>query len=88
MIRTEHAGAKNGGGFWGRREEAKTISRVKRRMAGKREERAAMIESGPLPEAYGRVDHASGPISPDGAWFYDYDQRAWRPMFRVSLRSS
>jgi hypothetical protein len=30
-IKTEHAGAKNGGGHWGLRVEAKAESRVKRR---------------------------------------------------------
>jgi len=30
-MRTEHAGAKNGGGFWGRRAEAKSASRKRRR---------------------------------------------------------
>jgi hypothetical protein len=30
-IKTEHTGAKNGGGYWGLRVEAKAESRVKRR---------------------------------------------------------
>lgn len=30
-IKTEHAGAKNGGGYWGTREEAKRESDSKRR---------------------------------------------------------
>lgn len=30
-IKTQHAGAKNGGGHWGTRVEAKAESRVKRR---------------------------------------------------------
>lgn len=30
-LRTEHAGAKNGGGFWGPREDAKRVSRRVRR---------------------------------------------------------
>jgi hypothetical protein len=34
-LKTEHAGAKNGGGFWGRREEAKTRSRSARRQQDK-----------------------------------------------------
>jgi hypothetical protein len=41
-IRTEHAGAKNGGGHWGTRAEAKEISRRKRRTADERLERAAL----------------------------------------------
>lgn len=35
--RTEHAGAKNGGGFWGRREWAKKASKVARRRIDKQE---------------------------------------------------
>lgn len=31
-MKTEHAGAKNGGGWWGHREEAKALSRVHRRL--------------------------------------------------------
>lgn len=31
MIKTEHAGAKNGGGYWGRRAEAKRRCKVLRR---------------------------------------------------------
>jgi hypothetical protein len=27
-MKTEHAGAKNGGGWWGHREEAKALSRA------------------------------------------------------------
>ena len=34
-IRTEHAGAKNGGGYWGTREEAKRGSKRARRATGK-----------------------------------------------------
>lgn len=38
-IKTEHAGAKNGGGYYGRRVEAKTNSKKKRRANDKREAR-------------------------------------------------
>ncbi len=31
-IKTEHAGAKNGGGYWGKRVDAKRISRKRRRV--------------------------------------------------------
>ncbi len=31
FVKTEHAGAKNGGGYWGRRADAKRISRRLRR---------------------------------------------------------
>lgn len=34
--KTEHAGAKNGGGFWGKREEAKASSKSARRIGSKR----------------------------------------------------
>jgi hypothetical protein len=36
-IKTEHAGAKNGGGYWGERAEAKQLSKRKRRETDKRE---------------------------------------------------
>ena len=36
-IKTEHNGAKNGGGFWGARREAKKISKRLRRILGKQE---------------------------------------------------
>ncbi len=36
-TRTEHTGAKNGGGYWGTREEAKEISKKLRRENKKRE---------------------------------------------------
>ena len=35
-TKTEHTGAKNGGGFWGKRKEAKQVSKRLRRIAGKR----------------------------------------------------
>lgn len=34
-VKTEHAGAKNGGGAWGTREEAKVASKKRRRRADK-----------------------------------------------------
>ena len=34
-LRTEHVGGKDGGGFWGTREEAKSLSKVERRKVGK-----------------------------------------------------
>jgi hypothetical protein len=36
-TKTEHAGAKNGGGYWGKREDAKRVSNKKRREDGKSE---------------------------------------------------
>ena len=36
-IKTEHAGAKNGGGHWGTRADAKTISNHARRVADRDE---------------------------------------------------
>ncbi len=37
--KTEHAGAKNGGGFWGRRAEAKSRSKKRRRRLDRMESR-------------------------------------------------
>lgn len=34
-IKTEHSGAKNGGGYWGYRSDAKILSKVKRRIQSK-----------------------------------------------------
>ncbi|MCC7403846.1 MAG: GNAT family N-acetyltransferase [Bdellovibrionales bacterium] len=36
IRKTEHAGAKNGGGYWGTREEAKALSKKLRRATGKK----------------------------------------------------
>ncbi len=36
-TRTEHSGGKNGGGYWGKRHEAKKISKKHRRQNGKQE---------------------------------------------------
>jgi hypothetical protein len=36
-TRTEHNGAKNGGGYWGPRAEAKQISKKRRRLIQKRD---------------------------------------------------
>ena len=35
-MNTEHSGGKNGGGYWGKREEAKNLSDKARRSAGDR----------------------------------------------------
>ncbi len=40
-MKTEHAGAKNGGGHWGPRAEAKALSNKARREADKQEARDA-----------------------------------------------
>lgn len=40
-IKSEHAGAKNGGGFWGSRKEAKQISKRVRRQNDVREAKHA-----------------------------------------------
>lgn len=44
ILRTEHAGAKNGGGFWGKRQDAKDLSRMKRRSDGRLEVKIALEE--------------------------------------------
>lgn len=36
-LKTEHAGAKNGGGHWGDRLEAKTLSKKARRINSKKD---------------------------------------------------
>lgn len=38
-VKTEHAGAKNGGGYWGLREDAKKVSKKLRRKHDKRASR-------------------------------------------------
>lgn len=40
-MKTEHNGAKNGGGYWGRRVEAKSLSRKRRRAQSRRIAREA-----------------------------------------------
>lgn len=47
-MRTEHAGAKNGGGYWGTREEAKRRCRKLRRRAGRRESKRPWGEPEPI----------------------------------------
>jgi phage gp46-like protein len=36
-VKTEHGGAKNGGGYWGPRTEAKKVSKKLRRLRAKKE---------------------------------------------------
>jgi len=43
-IKTEHAGAKNGGGFWGHREDAKQQSKRIRRAADRTQVDEALAE--------------------------------------------
>ena len=45
-IKTEHTGAKNGGGFWGRRKEAKQVSREQRRIEDKKKENEDLEATG------------------------------------------
>jgi len=45
-IKTEHAGAKNGGGYWGKRAEAKRRSRRLRRKEDRKSIRRGVGESG------------------------------------------
>lgn len=44
VIKTEHAGAKNRGGYYGKREEAKRVCRSKRRANSKREIREQLAD--------------------------------------------
>lgn len=43
-TKTEHAGAKNGGGYWGKRVDAKKKSKRLRRQQDKRETKPAAAE--------------------------------------------
>lgn len=43
-VKSEHTGAKNGGGFWGKRDEAKTASKKLRRQSDAREAKHAEAE--------------------------------------------
>jgi hypothetical protein len=43
-IKTEHNGAKNGGGFWGTRSMAKKLSKRLRRIAAKKEVSRSQFE--------------------------------------------
>ena len=43
-TKTEHAGAKNGEGFWGKREKAKSISKKLRRKTSKQEVKKQLQE--------------------------------------------
>jgi hypothetical protein len=44
-MKTEHAGAKNGGGYWGLRAEAKSASKKRRRRSGKHEASAQRVSA-------------------------------------------
>ena len=48
-IKTEHAGAKNGGGYWGKRDEAKLLSRKLRRQRD--HQAVAEVEIHPSPDS-------------------------------------
>ena len=48
--KTEHAGAKNGGGHWGGREEAKSISKKARRINNKKDIKQGLSELNDSPE--------------------------------------
>jgi hypothetical protein len=66
-LKTEHGGAKNGGGYWGTREEAKRQSRKSRRLIDKsvaRSDEASADDKrldGPLPEIRGLRVHTRTP---------------------------
>ena len=69
-IKTEHSGAKNGGGFWGRRKAAKQISKKLRREAGKAE-----VDHCDDCEAPGATDHLI-PADSDGGFGSPETERA------------
>lgn len=56
-IKTEHAGAKNGGGAWMTRAEAKQTGKRKRRQADKRTTRV-MANGEPMPDVMAAVWHS------------------------------
>lgn len=61
MTKTEHAGAKNGGGFWGYREEAKSLSRKARRLQSRAHVVSGVREywrDSAQPSDEGATDHA------------------------------
>ncbi len=51
IRKTEHAGAKNGGGYWGKRHEAKTLSKKIRRAESRRLEESESSEFENRPQA-------------------------------------
>lgn len=53
-LKTEHAGAKNGGGAWMTRAEAKLVSNRRRRADEKKLVLAALIQR--APQAQGRLE--------------------------------
>lgn len=59
-MRTEHAGAKNRGGFWGHRAEAKSVSRKARRAA----ERQYLDTTGRWGGAGEECEHCDGENGP------------------------
>ncbi len=48
-TKTEHSGAKNGGGYWGTREEAKQISNRLRREQDRRQIAEQVLSAEPRP---------------------------------------
>jgi len=44
IRKTEHAGAKNGGGYWGKRDEAKALSKKIRRAQSRQMEESGAAE--------------------------------------------
>ncbi len=44
ITKTEHAGAKNGGGYWGKRHDAKTLSKKIRRAHSRQLEESEAAE--------------------------------------------
>jgi hypothetical protein len=60
-TRTEHGGAKNGGGYWGKRAEAKQVCKKLRREADNRQILAARAAEGKqeIIEEFGKSDGIS-----------------------------
>ena len=60
-IKTEHAGAKNGGGAWTTRTEAKESAKRSRRQIDKQDVTDALLDERPTPSLVNRTDHDPRP---------------------------
>ena len=58
IRKTEHVGAKNGGGYWGKRHEAKSLSKKIRRAESRRLEESESFEYESNAQANGKDDKA------------------------------
>jgi hypothetical protein len=70
IRKTEHAGAKNGGGYWGKRYEAKALSKKIRRAQSRKLENLAMTQSQSFDQAKEMVPSHETAMEDEGkvAW--------------------